>query len=189
LKKYIKSNRSKENRDISYNSAPKSKFNESNNLSDKTSPNKYANTIVENNNHMTINSVSNTNDSNNTINLLPLHISSNPNSPIDMIKNKSTSSKKDNKIFLLNLNLNINKNNTMNIKIIYLIQRIVFLRKKMMITIFLLILREMHFIILLVNSKAEEIILILKIKKVILILINFLHQISIIIYQKKFLFP
>ena len=116
LKKYIKSNRSKENRDISYNSAPKSKFNESNNLSDKTSPNKYANTIVENNNHMTINSVSNTNDSNNTINLLPLHISSNPNSPIDMIKNKSTSSKKDNKIFLLNLNLNINKNNTINIK-------------------------------------------------------------------------
>ena len=116
LKKYIKSNRSKENRDISYNSAPKSKFNESNNLSDKTSPNKYANTIVENNNQMTINSMSNNNDSNNTINLLPLHISSNPNSPIDMIKNKSTSSKKDNRIFLLNLNLNINKNNTINIK-------------------------------------------------------------------------
>ena len=116
LKKYIKSNRSKENRDISYNSAPKSKFNESNNLSDKTSPNKYANTIVENNNQMTINSMSNNNDSNNTINLLPMHISSNPNSPIDMIKNKSTSSKKDNRIFLLNLNLNINKNNTINIK-------------------------------------------------------------------------
>ena len=116
LKKYIKSNRSKENRDISYNSAPKSKCNESNNLSDKTSPNKYANTIVENNNHMTINSVSNNNDSNNTINLLPLHISSNANSPIDMVKNKSTSSKKDNRIFLLNLNLNINKNNTINIK-------------------------------------------------------------------------
>ena len=116
LKKYIKSNRSKENRDISYNSAPKSKFNESNNLSDKTSPNKYANTIVENNNQMTINSMSNNNDSNNTINLLPMHISSNPNSPIDMIKNKSTSNKKDNRIFLLNLNLNINKNNTINIK-------------------------------------------------------------------------
>ena len=117
LKKYIKSNRSKEVRDISYNSAPKSKFNESNNLSDKTSPNKYANTIIENtnNNHMTINSTSNNNDSNNTINLLPLHISSNANSPIDMIKNKSASGKKD-RIFLLNLNLNINKNNTINIK-------------------------------------------------------------------------
>jgi len=33
-----------------------------------------------------------------------------------MVKNKSTSSKKDNRIFLLNLNLNINKNNTINIK-------------------------------------------------------------------------
>ena len=133
LRKYIKSNRSirsnqsKESKDIKENkeikemscSYPKTKFNESNNISDKTSPNKYANTIVEsNNNHnqLTINSTSNNNDSSNTINLLPLHISSNANSPIDMIKNKSTSNKKDNKIYLLNLNLNINKNNTFNIK-------------------------------------------------------------------------
>ena len=130
LKKYIKSNRSnrsnqskesKEVKEIKDNSCniPKPKFNESNNLSDKTSPNKYANTIIEsnnNNNQLTINSVSNNNDSSNTINLLPLHISSNANSPIDIIKNKSTSNKKDNKIYLLNLNLNINKNNTFNIK-------------------------------------------------------------------------
>ena len=117
LKKYIKSSKSKEVKDLSCYSVPKSKFNESNNISDKTSPNKYANTLVENNNnHLTINSTSNNNDSNNTINLLPLHISSNANSPTDMIKNKSASGKKDNKIFLLNLNLNINKNNTINIK-------------------------------------------------------------------------
>ena len=116
LKKYIKSSKSKEAKDISYNSAPKAKFDESNNISEKTSPNKFATTIVENNNILTINSTSNNNDSNNTTNLLPLHISSNANSPIEMIKNKSTSGKKDNRIFLLNLNLNINKNNTINIK-------------------------------------------------------------------------
>ena len=119
LKKYIKSSKSKESKDLSCYSVPKSKFNESNNISDKTSPNKYANTLVENNNnHLTINSTSNNNDSNNTTtnNLLPLHISSNANSPTDMIKNKSASGKKDNRIFLLNLNLNINKNNTINIK-------------------------------------------------------------------------
>ena len=117
LKKYIKSSKSKEVKDISYNSAPKSKFNESNNISDKTSPNKYANTLIENNNNqLTINSTSNNNDSNNTINLLPLHISSNANSPIDLINKKSVSNKKDNRIYLLNLNLNINKNNTINIK-------------------------------------------------------------------------
>ena len=117
LKKYIKSSKKSKEKDSSCISAPKTKFNESNNLSEKTSPNKYANTIVENNNNqMTINSVSNNNDSNNTINLLPLHLSSNANSPIEMVKNKSASSKKDNKIFLLNLNLNINKNNTINIK-------------------------------------------------------------------------
>ena len=117
LKKYIKSSKSKESKDLSCNSVPKSKFNESNNISEKTSPNKFANTLVENNNNiLTINSTSNNNDSNNTINLLPLHISSNANSPIDMIKNKSASNRKDNKIFLLNLNLNINKNNTINIK-------------------------------------------------------------------------
>ena len=122
LKKYIKSSRSKDVKDLSCNSVPKSKFNESNNISDKASPNKYANTLIENNNnHLTINSTSNNNDSNNNTNntitnLLPLHMSSNCNSPIDMIKNKSASGRKDNKIFLLNLNLNINKNNTINIK-------------------------------------------------------------------------
>ena len=60
---------------------------------------------------MTINLTSNNNDANNTINLLPLHISSNAISPNDMIGNKNASWKKDNKIFLLNLNLDINTNN------------------------------------------------------------------------------
>ena len=60
---------------------------------------------------MTINLTSNNNDANNTINLLPLHISSNAISQNDMIGNKNASWKKDNKIFLLNLNLDINTNN------------------------------------------------------------------------------
>ena len=69
--------------------SPKTKFNESNNLSEKISHNKYAINIKENKNQTIINSISNINDSNNNINLLPLNLISNANSPIEMVINKS----------------------------------------------------------------------------------------------------